>query len=799
MNSAKWAPGALAAAVLLSACGNYSGRSDGVSGDGDGASPRSMGELFTSQVQPRLDFCRSCHVDGGPGDVENGQDFMLHPKDKSQDMALLRLSWERLGKNNPTSRILLMASGQETPHSGGAPWPVGSDAYKAMDVLLKCFENESACGRLLGSIGGGAVEELPLLGSRHGGHAWFDFCAGKTDDVELPPDPRSRVVPGVSDGKAVHYNAYWVDCHADPELVGEQAQPKTCGDLRASWEIGERLMRGNGGEGSGTFFAGDKQDGQFLQMSIDGYNRLWRLWGLNERPENYDYLVAERYGMPLGPDPNPYPLPDEDPNDPLKPGGSGKLPAFMTQLRGPNGEWTGRVGFTCHACHSGAAGLPTEGGGFHYGLGNNLQDIALMSREVGESGLSAGVIFALFGTSRGTNNASDVNVFFLANQNTGLRLDQYTLGMLLSGSTASGDTPSWWNMGSRPLKFQDGYFAGDSSRVDLIFYTPIDGVLGGQAGEDWVRGHAQHADKWILSLKSPEYPLDVDTTLAERGAILFHSKDLWGAGLENPAPRPEGGNGSCASCHGAYSPRYVHDASYLVDPSLEGVASNIAAHEVIRTDRRRADTNNEAVNQYGSTSFLGYPETIGTEHDCGPRNREEIRGDRPLGYLAPPLYGVWASAPYLHNGSVPDAWTLLKPEERPKIWRRVSTPAPEGLEGKVVMGYDISMARAYDPKKLGWKYDALACGTGTLPFIDCNPGSDSTPLVQRVLHALYGNVLLAWNLGQLPIFLQVAPQQAEDRKIYNTHLYSQGNQGHDFTAVLTDTEREAIIEYLKTL
>src|SRR5690606_38903425 len=120
-------------------------------------------------------------------------------------------------------------------------------------------------------------------------------------------------------------------------------------------------------------------------------------------------------------------------------------------------------------------------------------------------------------------------------------------------------------------------------------------------------------------------------------------------------------------------------------------------------------------------------------------------------------------------------------EERPKIWRRVSTPKPQDAPAAVVMGYDVSLARAYDTERLGWKYDELPCGTGTLPFLDCNPHNDEDPLIQRVLHALYGNVLLAWNLGQAPVFLQVTPQQVEDRKIYNTHLYSQGNQGHDFT------------------
>jgi endo-cleaving rubber dioxygenase len=39
----------------------------------------------------------------------------------------------------------------------------------------------------------------------------------------------------------------------------------------------------------------------------------------------------------------------------------------------------------------------------------------------------------------------------------------------------------------------------------------------------------------------------------------------------------------------------------------------------------------------------------------------------------------------------------------------------------------------------------------------------------------------------------------ERRKIYNAYMYGQGNGGHTFNSVLTDAERRAIIEYLKTL
>jgi hypothetical protein len=52
-------------------------------------------------------------------------------------------------------------------------------------------------------------------------------------------------------------------------------------------------------------------------------------------------------------------------------------------------------------------------------------------------------------------------------------------------------------------------------------------------------------------------------------------------------------------------------------------------------------------------------------------------------YAARPLYGIWAAAPYLHNGSVPTLYhLLLPPEQRPKTF---------------ALG-----AREYDPAKLGF-------------------------------------------------------------------------------------------------
>ncbi|MES0875398.1 hypothetical protein ABSH63_15475, partial [Sinimarinibacterium sp. HSW-8] len=256
---------------------------------------------------------------------------------------------------------------------------------------------------------------------------------------------------------------------------------------------------------------------------------------------------------------------------------------------------------------------------------------------------------------------------------------------------------------------------------------------------------------------------------------------------------------SCASCHGAYSPRYINDPNFLADPTLEGVASYVVPLSVIRTDPARANTDNEGVSQALSRTDIGYPEThgAGPQLDCGMQTRAATRGEREHGYLAPPLYGVWATAPYLHNGSVPDVWSLLKPEDRPALWRRVSTPPRPDQAGQVIMGFDTDIHRAYDGEKLGWKYDELACGDGTIPALQC--AGDNPGLTQPLIDLLYGNILAAWNLGNAVSLLQLTTEQIEDRKIYNTHLFSQGNEGHDFTAVLTDQERRALIEYMKTL
>jgi hypothetical protein len=96
---------------------------------------------------------------------------------------------------------------------------------------------------------------------------------------------------------------------------------------------------------------------------------------------------------------------------------------------------------------------------------------------------------------------------------------------------------------------------------------------------------------------------------------------------------------------------------------------------VIKTDRLYADYINQSgiIDWYNSSWFA----------TSTPRSRFEPTA----GYVAPPLDGIWASAPYFHNGSVPTVYQVLNSKTRPNRWTRTGESTD------------------YDWKRLGWNYD----------------------------------------------------------------------------------------------
>lgn len=94
------------------------------------------------------------------------------------------------------------------------------------------------------------------------------------------------------------------------------------------------------------------------------------------------------------------------------------------------------------------------------------------------------------------------------------------------------------------------------------------------------------------------------------------------------------------------------------------------------------------------------------KNDISEEERTRMNGNRPnclntppppLGYKARPLDGIWATAPFLHNGSVPNLWALL-------------SPIAEGHRPeKFCVG-----SRNFDPKHVGFEFKRgeKGCGEG---------------------------------------------------------------------------------------
>ena len=134
---------------------------------------------------------------------------------------------------------------------------------------------------------------------------------------------------------------------------------------------------------------------------------------------------------------------------------------------------------------------------------------------------------------------------------------------------------------------------------------------------------AEAITAWMMTYTPQPYPGQIDPSLLPRG------RDIYAEG--------------CAACHGTYDASL--DAPALISfPNWEGD---------VGTDARRIElTGSELASAVNASTYGQYIDARAAE-----------------AYTAPPLTGIWASAPYFHNGSVPTLWHLMRPAERPpRFW-----------------------------------------------------------------------------------------------------------------------------------
>lgn len=247
------------------------------------------------------------------------------------------------------------------------------------------------------------------------------------------------------------------------------------------------------------------------------------------------------------------------------------------------------------------------------------------------------------------------------------------------------DLPSLWNQ-----KLRAGMHLHWDGDNDSVVERNYSAAFGAGATCTNVDSQAMARIKtWIDDLAAPKYPFPIasDQNKLARGKGVYDKY--------------------CASCHEPGG-RYVGQVTPIQD---------------VGTDEHRLNSYTEKL----QSLQIGY---------CKGQPWEFKHFKKTDGYANSPLDGIWARAPYLHNGSVPTLWDLL-------------TPADKRNNGKdsFYTGHGV-----YDPANVGFRTDVTQAG------------------------------------GR-PSFLYVISQTGNSNK---------GHTGERYGTELSDDDKRALIEYLKT-
>lgn len=313
--------------------------------------------------------------------------------------------------------------------------------------------------------------------------------------------------------------------------------------------------------------------------------------------------------------------------------------------------------FNCHADRS------LTDGSLVIGLGNttadNTQDVAQ------QFGLIDNVVKARYGTNspewkayfplsrgftsispfikmdtRGVNPADKIFAALSAFRNgknlTWLDQPQFQIPQAVIPT----DVPAWWLMHKKNALYYDGLGRGDFARLSMA--TALVSLLDSAEARK-IDNNFPDVMAYIRSLRPPQYPNPIDQNLVTKGKGVFEI--------------------TCAKCHGTYGTNPIYP-NLLVD--LPTIKTDSALANVYFT--------NPQYHTWFNTSWFNQ----GT-------NAAQLLPNR--GYVAPPLDGIWTTAPYLHNGSVPTLDDLLNSKQRPTKWSRTFDNKAD-----------------YDAVKVGWKY-----------------------------------------------------------------------------------------------
>lgn len=220
-------------------------------------------------------------------------------------------------------------------------------------------------------------------------------------------------------------------------------------------------------------------------------------------------------------------------------------------------------------------------------------------------------------------------------------------------------------------------------------------------------------EKWIEKLHPPKWPdalPAIDQEKAARGEKIYQL--------------------NCAGCHQIVKPMQTYRSVMVSQPSvgtdpvmaknalrtgytgvLQGKKQSVIAGDKFKANAAKA----EILKNQVLGLLLNQPVTTinaaGIEYLKVKSSRP---WENPESYKARPLNGIWATAPYLHNGSVPTLDDLLKkPEDRPETFKVGSWDIDPV---KVGMAQNSASTFVFDTKLYGNSNKGHTYGTNLSPY-----------------------------------------------------------------------------------
>ena len=201
------------------------------------------------------------------------------------------------------------------------------------------------------------------------------------------------------------------------------------------------------------------------------------------------------------------------------------------------------------------------------------------------------------------------------------------------------DVPAWWLLKKKNAMFYNGFGRGDFGKFLMASnLLTVNDTLESRE----VDSHMPDMLAYIYSIEPPKYPHSINEQLANQGKEIFSL--------------------NCSKCHGSYG----NESEY---PNL------LIPISMVQTDSLLIKSN------YSNPKFVQWFNNSWFTTGDHPARLEPYNG-----YIAPPLDGIWITAPYFHNGSVPTLEAVLNSSLRPTYWSR---------------NFDNPQ---FDYDKVGWKY-----------------------------------------------------------------------------------------------